>query len=342
MNKILIGAIALTVAAGLSAQTTSNATLKAATNYGSLSKGASKSDFNAVAKDKTSSRGLGARSFVGTRRSMEARALSAASIARGRSGAYGLRVSESGSARAGASAGTSASAPNASSPSLGKHTVSLTLAAGSGKDVKLALSWFGRATTGASSTVSVDINGDNMPDFTGKADGMRKTANLMVKAGANGVTISITTEGKAAGANMRGASYSSGLFIQSDFGGNTGGNCTITAFGPECGGKMTGTASTRSGVSISLRIAGAAKNSIGVLVIGKKLTSPVTLPGSTCTLAVDPKATRAFRTDSMGNARSGLFSRSGNFEVDAQSITLEISSGGAKLASTNSLNIKCQ
>lgn len=239
-------------------------------------------------------------------------------------------------------AGTSPGSNNANNaPDFGPHALRMIVRAPAGTRGKVLVVWAGRATDNASAGAVVDIGADNDPEFVGRADGNREQQTFDVRADARGIVIDIATVGHAAGGNQA-AGYGAELGVY--FRAADDGGCRVTPFGERCGGTLLGRADvTDRGVHVGLGVSGAAPGSIGILVIGNRLDTPVPLPGSDCVLAVFPRETLAFNINRDGNAllRLRLPARD-TLMVDFQVVTADLGRGGLELASTNGLNVACR
>jgi hypothetical protein len=78
---------------------------------------------------------------------------------------------------------------------------------------------------------------------------------------------------------------------------------SLQDFGRQCGGDLQGTVvTTPNGTGLRLAVTGAMPNAIAILVVGHPQPAPVQLPGSNCTLLVDPRVTLLAMTDAQGQA----------------------------------------
>jgi hypothetical protein len=78
---------------------------------------------------------------------------------------------------------------------------------------------------------------------------------------------------------------------------------TLTDFGRQCGGNLTGQVVQNSaGTGLRLGVSGAAPNAVALLVMGNRAPAPITLPGSACLLLVDARGTMLTQTNALGNA----------------------------------------
>lgn len=119
--------------------------------------------------------------------------------------------------------------------------------------------------------------------------------------------------------------------------------CTFTAFGRPCGGVLAGTQLTSpTTVGVRFDVTGAAPGAIAVLALGHRDRGSV-LPGSTCLLLIDPRATYFAQVDRAG-AVSFRFPLPAvtPFQVDAQVVTVGLSRNGRTAESTNALNVLCR
>jgi hypothetical protein len=241
------------------------------------------------------------------------------------------------------SAGTSADAPGTASPTQGAHSVALHFAVPSGTAGTVAISWSGQQSAGASVTGAVDVDGDGIPDWTGQG-GTPSHTTLNVTAGANGVTLTVTTNGSAAVTGPGREHYAASLLVSFRPGSTSPLTFTWTPSGPQCLGSLTGTQTvgTFGDVALHLAVAGGAANGIGVLLSGTAASSPINLPSGTCQLLVDPNGAGfgVFLTDASGNGAVTLHTRARPMTVDFQALTLGFT-GGA-LGTTDMQNLTVQ
>jgi hypothetical protein len=241
------------------------------------------------------------------------------------------------------SAGTSADAPGTASPTQGAHSVALNFAVANGTAGTVEITWNGQQSAGASVTGAVDVDGDGVPDWTGQG-GTPNHTSLNVTAGANGVTITITTNGSASVTGPGREHYSATLLVSFRTGSTTPLTFTWTSSGPQCLGSLTGTQTvgTFGEVALHLAVAGGAANGIGVLLTGTAAASPISLPSGTCQLLVDPNGAGLgiLLTDASGNGAVTLHTRAHAMTADFQALTLGFT-GGA-LGTTDMLNLTVQ
>lgn len=259
----------------------------------------------------------------------------------------GVRVTETGSATStnagtAASVGTSPSHQSSTTPVFGPHAVTLHVALRQGAHARVVVAWGGTATAAASARTAVDVDGDRHPDFVARAGG-RVQQEFHVTASATGVTVSIETEARAtlAGAGQEGYAASLSVHVSVDGG---GGGCTVTPFGPECGGRLAGTAVAGSrDITLALAVSHAAPNAIGILAIGDRLATPIPLPGSPhhCDLLVAPRLTALIPIDGSGAGRAAVRLPGHPLDIDLQVVTLAVGTS-IELASTNGLNVVCR
>ena len=116
--------------------------------------------------------------------------------------------------------------------------------------------------------------------------------------------------------------------------------CTFTVYGRACGGTLTGQqVATPNGSTIRLDVTNAAPLVVAVLAAGPQ-QRPVDLPGSPCTLIVDPRVTFFSQTDRLGQAVF-RFPMPANipFQADLQVVTVGVDRRGRTAESTNALHL---
>jgi hypothetical protein len=325
-----------------------------ATDFGSLASANTASDFHSVDANTAITRALNVGAHAGGStmpRTPAAFAEAMSSVVLGgmTMTGGGAEVRESGfaagvAASDTASSGTSSSNHASTSPVRGPHGVSITFAAAANSTGTVDLIWRGFATTGASTTVDVDVNGDNVPDFHGAA-GTPAQQQFPVTAGPNGVVIAVTSQGAADVTGMGHASYEGSLVVV--FHGTvTPPTITFTAFGPSCTGTLSGqTVTTPRGPGIELDVAGGPANGFGVLLAaGAPLTTPMPIPNSQCTLLIARHMPVGFlRLDATGagSDRTRLPNRL-PLDVYFQVVTVDHSSTTPAIGSTNGLHVHAQ
>lgn len=321
-----------------------------ATDYAVFATDGTDTAFDAEAIATPILRGLHVRASVGGGRMSPPTAWASTQVSpfSPRPGELGLRIVEAGGVasadpQASHAAGTSADAPNTSAPTQGAHSIALGFAVPPGRQGTVTIAWDGQASPGARLGAAVDVDGDGTADWTGAA-GSRDLQRIPVTAGPNGVELTITTDGSAAVAGLGRAGYHGGLSV-TFIGGGGGPSCTWTSSGRQCLGALTGTDSVTSrGITLTLDVAGAAQNGLGVLVVGDLASTPFDLPRSNCQLLVDPTPTRllhAFVTDATGAARMVFRIPVRPVTTNFQAVTIELANSGA-IGSTDVLGLVCQ
>lgn len=289
-------------------------TISTSTDFAVLANLGSAGDFDSVAAGTVLNRGLLVSAHTGAgRRGDSAHASSFVTFASRAGRGDGVHVVETGAVRnadpmQGASGGTSADAPGATSPTQAAHEISVNYPnIGMGNTAVVTIEWRGDASMGASASADVDIDGDGAADFSATANGMRASALLQVTAGASGVTIDITTNASVAVTAAGNERYHAALSVYV-IEGALPTSCTFTSFGTACGATLTGTVGMN--LDLSLAVTAAPASSFGFLLVGDKLATPMPLPIGTCSLLVDSMRSRhigmPFRTDATGAATVSL------------------------------------
>ncbi|GAB4137263.1 MAG: hypothetical protein Fur0037_02260 [Planctomycetota bacterium] len=260
----------------------------------------------------------------------------------------GMEITESGAA-AGfvstdtASCGTSASNQSDPSPVRGAHGIAIAFAAAQNAQGTVTLVWRGQASQGASATVDVDVDGDQVIDFHGVANGTPVHQQFPVTAGANGVVVTVSSQGAADVTGQGHESYGASLAVffhptvQQP-------SVTFTQFGPSCGGTLAGQMrATPRGPVLQLDVTGGAPNALALLVLGDALTTPIALPSSTCQVLVGPHFGGVSHLDANGDGTRVLDIRMRPpVDIDFQMVTLDLAGSTLALASTNGLNLVIQ
>ncbi len=116
---------------------------------------------------------------------------------------------------------------------------------------------------------------------------------------------------------------------------------TLTPFGPACAGTLQGQVVTLpNGHGLRLGATQLAPNAIAVLVLGHQSTVPSPLPGSNCTLLIDPRATQMALTGPRGRAAwQQRIPPMLPISFDLQVVTLQPTPTGRLAESTNALNL---
>jgi hypothetical protein len=115
---------------------------------------------------------------------------------------------------------------------------------------------------------------------------------------------------------------------------------TFTSFGRPCGGDLNGSqVRTATGTTVRFDVTNAAPNSVAVLVLGHQ-SRPLPLPGSNCTLLVDPRATVLQQVDRTGAAAFRFqLPPIAPLSIDFQAVTIALNRNGRTAESTNGVNL---
>lgn len=307
--------------------------------------------FDAQPSGTSLGRGLGVRAAAGGFRA-GARASSFATPWRtflgfGRNAAAGVLISEHGTARndqptGTISAGTSADPPGTASPTQAPHDIDVTYALAQGTAATVHIAWSAHVSPGASASAAVDVDGDGVADWT-STPGTNERLTLPVTAGANGVTLAITTDGSASVAGMGAESYASSLAVTlSTQGGGSPLTYTWSNSGPACQGTLRGSETVFGpGVRLDFTITGGVPDGIGLLLIGTPAATPSPLPVGSCDLLLDNLALGAFfLTDNNGDAATRTLTRNTAMTVDFQAVTFGFVANA--MGSTDLLNLVVQ
>jgi hypothetical protein len=349
--KTILSLLPCILALPLAAQTPP-VTGSTATDYGALATVNTTTDFHSIAANTAIARALtvGAHAGGPTGPNLPgpfARAESSAALAGLSLLGPGAMIHEAGfaagiAATDAASCGTSGDNQGNPSPARGPHGVTISFAAAANSTGTVILVWRAFASTGASATVDVDVDGDHVVDFHGVA-GTPAQQQFPVTAGANGVVVAITTQGAAdvTGIGHAGYDASLGVYFHATVPPPV---VTFTAFGPSCTGTLSGqTATTPRGPAIQLDVAGGPANGFGVLVAGAVLATPINLPNSQCQLLVGRHLVSFLRFDGSGAASERLRTPVRvPFDLDFQVVTVDHSGPTAALGSTNGLHVHGQ
>lgn len=328
-------------------------TASTSTDYGVLASDGTTTNLDSEAQNTAVGRGLSVRAAVGaanTRPSAFAATLVTPATA-GRPGmpgaGIGLRVLESGAIRttdpsASLSCGTSNSAPSAPNPAQSAHGVSINFPVVANRTGHVLVIWEARQSAGATVAGSIDLDGDGNADWSGTG-AANDRQSFPVTAGANGVTVAITTNGSASLTGAGNAGYHGGLTVlfQPSPGSLT---CTWTAFGRQCVGSLAGSdQTTPRGLALTIDVRGATANTHGVLIVGTQAANPTPLPGNLCDLLVDRQRSHfagGFRTDANGDATLRMLVPARAFTIDMQALTMD--RVAQAIGSTNGLNLVCR
>jgi hypothetical protein len=269
--------------------------------------------------------------------------------------ALAVHVTERGSAlasRGGRAAAGTSDDPRQGTP--GAHGLTWLIPAREGARAKVVVHWSGSASANSATAATVYVDGNGRPDFAAGVRGGRdaRRAEFDVVAGPRGFRIGISTSGHAAAGgpsvSAAGEIYDADLNVALRPEGSGGPTCNFRPFGPECGGKLAGrahVASSAGAIGVALHLSGAAPQAIAALVLGDPLPSPVQLPGSRCSLLVNPRGVAPGQTGRNGEATWSFAFRPPagvSLTVAFQAITLSLSGGGASLASSNGLAMDCR
>lgn len=116
---------------------------------------------------------------------------------------------------------------------------------------------------------------------------------------------------------------------------------TLTQFGPACAGNLQGQVVTLpNGHGLRLGANQLAPNAIAVLVLGHQASVPTPLPGSNCTLLLDPRVTHLAMTGPRGTASwQQRIPPILPITFDMQVVTLQLTPNGRLAESTNGLTL---
>jgi hypothetical protein len=118
----------------------------------------------------------------------------------------------------------------------------------------------------------------------------------------------------------------------------------FSSFARPCGGDLAGQqVRSTSGSTVRFDVTNAAPNSYAVLVVGQEMLRGLQLPGSTCLLLVQPRATAILQVDASGAAafRFGLPPIS-PLDLDFQAVTVALNRNGRTAESTNGVSMRCR
>ena len=121
--------------------------------------------------------------------------------------------------------------------------------------------------------------------------------------------------------------------------------CTFTPFGRPCGGDLAGQQirTPTGNAAVQFDVTNAAPGSAAILVLGQLLGTPVTLPGSNCSLLVNPRATSFVQVDRLGEASFALRLpvAARGLAIEVQVVTLALNRNGRTAESTNGIHLSC-
>lgn len=116
---------------------------------------------------------------------------------------------------------------------------------------------------------------------------------------------------------------------------------TLTDVGRQCGGDLAGQVQqSPTGQGLRLAVSNAQANALAILVVGHRAPAPIQLPGSACTLVVDPRHTMFATTDAQGSASFSMrLPTQVPMSFLLQVVTGTVSSTGRVLESTDGLRV---
>lgn len=222
----------------------------------------------------------------------------------------------------------------------GAHTISFLFSATSATKGKFYVSMSGGATKNATSVGKITI-GSKSWDW--KAGDPPVADSLDATLDSTGATAAVTSSGSATLSGIGGESYG-GHFAVSFVPTPATYKCTITDNKDGCtnGPALAGTiVDGPFGPTATLKLTGAAKSSIGLMLLsGDGLT--IKLPNG-CPIFTAPIAPSAFVTSATGEATHRL-SLPGRRELkfSVEDVVLEITASGIDIKSSNTLTIECK
>jgi len=219
------------------------------------------------------------------------------------------------------------------------HTVSANIGAKEGTRGQMVMIWTPYITgNGVTLKMVVNVDGKDVATFTQADAGQTKRVDVTV--GKTGVDVKITSSGSAA-PGAAGRSYYN-TSVRAYFQANVVSSpCTFTAFGTSCGNVMKGSAlkylySKANYHQAILDVTGMEKNEIGLLAVGDKLSTSVTLPAGGCLLHVDPAVIVTIRSSTRI-----LFRNQTPFTAHIEAVTFKLSGSGVKISASNGLTVSC-
>lgn len=121
--------------------------------------------------------------------------------------------------------------------------------------------------------------------------------------------------------------------------------CTFTNFGTPCGADLAGSQITARLPAVQMDVTNAAPASVAILAIGsQRIPTPIRLPGSSCTLIVNPRITLLAPVDARGHASFALRlpGVATPFSLQFQAVTVALSRNGRTAESSNGVLLNCR
>jgi len=251
----------------------------------------------------------------------------------------GLRIREEGAAKSTTTTGIALAGTldEVGPVHLEPHTLIVGITGTTKPSGVVTIVWNASATASNSfAKTSIDLNGDLTPEFEGDVGRGTVVKTFPVTATSAGYFFTVET---SAGTDIEGIGHGAfQLDLTMYFREGTSG-VTFTPYGPECAGKLVGSAGASNGrQEIRLNLTNAAKNAIGLTVVGNQA---IDLSLGTCKLLVAPLLVLPFRTDAVGAASQEFSVRAGfPFAIKAQAVTLSVSGSALVVGSSNGLRIE--
>lgn len=332
--SVLSASLVLAVAA------TAQSSLMTATDYGVTAKAGTRSDSRSAPKGTKVTRFLFVRASAG----FSAYASSSARPSRSLSAGDGLFVTESARASSRDAKGSAVAGTTTSkgSPAGNAHAMVWSAPVASGKKGKVTVSWGARgSSSGAAVSAKVSVNGKVLATFTLRDKPVRKVFDVV--AGPKGISITVETSGKAEVKGRGSAFYlaSVGAWFRT---GDTSGKCTFTKAGQPCngGGDLSGSAKAGSRVHwITAKVTKARARSLGVLLVGRKLTRAIKLPFGGCELGVVGIPLPLFSSSTGEAHRSFPVPAGRDLAFSMQAGFVGRDSKGFQIGTSNRLDVKC-
>ena len=221
------------------------------------------------------------------------------------------------------------------------HAIEGNLESKAGQKGQIVIYW-SPYLMGSGNTIQtvVNVDGKDVATFTQASPAGETRVDTTVGTSGS-LKVTITNSSKAS-QSAAGRSYHSTYCRVSFLPGYSAGKCTITAFGKDCGLKMTGSSLLYENGSyayhrVQLDLDGMSSTEAGLLGVGPKLTTPVTLPAGSCQLLVNPVLIAPIRY------RNTLTFRNTDAAIStsAQAVKVTLDASGVKLSSSNGLDIIC-